>query len=61
MDYIDEIIVDYMEGNFDLEELDPAELDLVVTRLQEVAHDKLLEGFELEQGSLLHIGSISIH
>lgn len=61
MDYIDEIIVDYMDGNFDLEELDQSELDLVVARLQEVAHDKLLEGFDLTQGSVVHIGSINIH
>lgn len=61
MDYIDEIIVDYMDGNFDLGELEQAELDLVVARLQEVAHDKLLEGFDLTEGSVVHIGSINIH
>lgn len=61
MDYIDEIIVDYMEGNFDLEELEQADLDLVVARLQEIAHEKLLEGFDLTQGSVVHIGSITVH
>ena len=61
MDYIDEIIVDYMDGNLALEELDPAELDLVVARLEEVAHEKLLDGFDLAEGSVVHIGSINIH
>lgn len=46
LDYIDEIIVDYMEGNFDLEDLEQPELDLVLERLQEITTSKILEGFE---------------
>lgn len=61
LDYIDEIIVEYMAGRFDLEELDQAELDLVLDRLKEVAEVKLLSDFEIQPGTTIHIGSLNIH
>jgi hypothetical protein len=45
-DYIDELLEQHFDGELELEELEPTELNLVLARLQEIAAYKALEGFE---------------
>ena len=48
MDYIDEMLVEHLEGRLELEELDLPELNLIIDRINELAIYKALHGFETE-------------
>ena len=48
MDYIDEMLVEHLEGRLELEELDLPELNLIINRINELAIYKALHGFESE-------------
>lgn len=62
MDYIDEILEEHFAGNLELEELDQAELNLVLERLNEMAEVKILDGFDEKfYTGTIHIASTSIH
>ena len=62
MDYIDEILEEHFAGRLELEELDQAELNLVLERLGEMAEVKILEGFDEQfYTGVIHVASTSIH
>jgi hypothetical protein len=63
MDYIDEMLVEHLEGRLELEELDLPELNLIINRINELAIYKALHGFESElKGRLITLPmQASIH
>lgn len=63
MDYIDEMLVEHLEGRLELEELDLDEVNLVLERVNELAIYKALHGFEAElEGRLITLPmQASIH
>ena len=62
MDYIDEILEEHFAGRLELEELDQAELNLVLERLGEMAEVKILEGFDEQfYTGVIHVASTSVH
>ena len=63
MAYIDEMLVEHLEGRLELEELDLPELNLIINRINELAIYKALHGFEAElEGRLITLPvQASIH
>jgi hypothetical protein len=48
MDYIDQMLVEHLQGRLELKELDSTELNLILSRINELVIYKALSGFDAE-------------